>query len=198
MPEEGLVTCRRSGANQKSMELVPSADFWREAHFGKTKRQAETEAGVAGSGFANWTCRCLGRCVAGCSQGSWSRRTPAMRPCFLPNEGKEGVNAGRGESTSVLTTRLKDLLISIGVEKNEVFQYSCHSAKATLLSWCAKAGMKMEDGRLLSGHVKLGQRVPLEYSRDVLAGPIRRLETLIKQVRSGVFKLDASSVRALA
>ena len=66
--------------------------------------------------------------------------------------------------------------MNIGVDKVGVVANSSHSSKATMLSWPAKSGAKMEGRRLLGGHAKPGQKVLLEYSRDALAGPLRTSE----------------------
>ena len=43
-----------------------------------------------------------------------------------------------------------------------------HSGKATVLSWCAKAGMTKSTRRLLAGHVDPADRSVVTYSRDAL------------------------------
>ena len=70
-----------------------------------------------------------------------------------------------------------------------------HSCKATLLSWAAKAGMKLEDRRLLGGHAKPGQKSPLEKSRDALAGPLERMRHVLGEIRTGSFRLDQQRAR---
>ena len=63
--------------------------------------------------------------------------------------------------------------------------YGTHSCKATLLSWCAKAGLHHSVRRLLGAHVTQGDRSLLEYSRDALAEPLRLLGEVLSKVRAG-------------
>ena len=67
-----------------------------------------------------------------------------------------------------------------------------HSGKATVLSWCAKAGMTKSTRRLLGGHVDHADRGVVTYSRDALAGPMRQLQTLYRNIRLGSFDPDAT------
>ena len=67
-----------------------------------------------------------------------------------------------------------------------------HSGKATVLSWCAKAGMTKSTRRLLGGHVGPADRSEVTYSRDALAGPMRQLQTLYRNIRLGSFDPDAT------
>ena len=67
---------------------------------------------------------------------------------------------------------------------------TARSAKATLLPWAAKAGLPQGDRRLLGSHARPGDTSVLEYSRDALAGPLRRLDDLLGLVRSGAFCPD--------
>ena len=68
---------------------------------------------------------------------------------------------------------------------------STHSAKATLLSWAAKAGLSYED-RLVMGYHSIPGRMALVYSRDGSARALRLLQDLLKQVRAGRFVPEAS------
>ena len=77
------------------------------------------------------------------------------------------------------------ILRQCGMEDDDLEGITSHSCKATLLSWAAKAGMKLEDRRLLRGHAKPGQKVPLEYSRDALAGPLERMRHVLGEIRAG-------------
>ena len=67
-----------------------------------------------------------------------------------------------------------------------------HSCTATVLSWLAKAGSRLEDRRLLGGHARPGDRTVLEYSRDALAGPLRVVTQLYARIRCGDFAPDAT------
>ena len=61
-----------------------------------------------------------------------------------------------------------------------------HSAKATCLSWCAKANLGM-DTRTILGHHSLGGRKSVAtYSRDLQSGPLKELASLLECIREGV------------
>ena len=65
-----------------------------------------------------------------------------------------------------------------------------HSAKATCLSWCAKANLGM-DTRTILGHHSLGGRKSVAtYSRDLQSGPLKELASLLECIREGHFKPD--------
>ena len=65
-----------------------------------------------------------------------------------------------------------------------------HSAKATCLSWCAKANLGM-DTRAILGHHSLGSRKSAAtYSRDLQSGPLKELVSLLECIREGHFKPD--------
>ena len=70
-----------------------------------------------------------------------------------------------------------------------------HSCKATLLSWCAKAGVNHTSRRLLGGHAKPKDTSVLEYSRDALAGPLRDLGRVLDLVRSKRFQPEGGCAR---
>ena len=85
---------------------------------------------------------------------------------------------------------LRRILRQCGMEDADFEGITSHSCKATLLSWAAKAGMNLEDRRLLGGHAKPGQKVTLEYSRDALAGPLERMRHVLGEIRTGGFRPD--------
>ena len=65
-----------------------------------------------------------------------------------------------------------------------------HSAKATCLSWCAKANLGM-DTRTILGHHSLGGRKSVAtYSRDLQSGPMQELVSLLESIREGHFQPD--------
>lgn len=68
---------------------------------------------------------------------------------------------------------LRRLSGSAGVEPDAMKNSGSHSLKATALSWAAKAAVAKSHRRLLGGHVKLGGRSMLEYTRDELDQPLR-------------------------
>lgn len=91
-----------------------------------------------------------------------------------------------------LTVWERELLIKAGMDRQEAARYSSHSGRATGLSWAAKAGVKKEYRRLLGGHAKPGDMSVLEYSRDALETPLRKLIKVYSMIRSKEFDPDAS------
>ena len=57
--------------------------------------------------------------------------------------------------------------------------------KSTLLSWLAKYGSLKEDRKILGGHVSSDDVSVFTYSRDALAGPLKRQDEMLQMVRSG-------------
>ena len=64
--------------------------------------------------------------------------------------------------------------------------------QATALSWVAEAGSLLEDRKILDGHAARGDRMPLEYSWSVFAGPLARLETVTEATKKGQCDLGAT------
>ena len=61
-----------------------------------------------------------------------------------------------------------------------------HSAKRTALSWASKAGVS-EGDRAILGHHSGASKSVASYSRDLQAGPLRRLAEVYGDIRSGRF-----------
>ena len=66
-----------------------------------------------------------------------------------------------------------------------------HSAKRTALFWASKAGVSERD-RAILGHHSGTLKSVASYSRDLQAGPLRRLAEVYGDIRSGRFKPDLS------
>ena len=66
-----------------------------------------------------------------------------------------------------------------------------HCLKSTALSWAGKAGLGTEVRQVL-GHHSTGKKSHEIYNRDLLAEPLRQLETLLQRIRTGAFLPDAS------
>ena len=64
-----------------------------------------------------------------------------------------------------------------------------HSCKCTVLSWLAKRGDDWTDRMALGGHVTF-MKSAIVYSRDAMSRPVRVLESLLKDVRLGIFCPD--------
>jgi hypothetical protein len=110
---------------------------------------------------------------------------PAVAPGGAPA-------VGVGIASGQLNYLARELFEHLGVNGDFAVAFTSHSCKATLLSWMAKAGESMEARRLLGGHARPGEKAPLEYSRDALAGPLRRATRLIMAVRLGIFDPDCT------
>ncbi len=87
---------------------------------------------------------------------------------------------------------LREILIDAGIPPDEASAYGTHSLKATMLSWCAKAGMPKGARRLLGGHAAHRDKSVLEYSRDALAEPLRLLGDVLDKISTGEFHPDAT------
>ena len=87
---------------------------------------------------------------------------------------------------------LKDLLALGGAGIGSIANVGTHSCKATLLSWLAKYGADPMDRRLLGGHQAPNDKSLMHYSRDCLAGPLRRLAVMLSDIRCGRFNPDSS------
>ncbi len=105
--------------------------------------------------------------------------------CCSPRDADAGVSPMR---TSEANRWLRYLCGVAGVPAI----YGTHSCKATLLSWCAKGGVKGGDRRLLGAHAAVKDRSMLEYSRDAMGQPLRSLDSILEAVRSGAFLPDST------
>ena len=74
--------------------------------------------------------------------------------------------------------------------KGPLTSLATHSAKATLLSWMAKANVEISLRRLAGYHVIPGDKSALEYSRDAAAPVLRQVEALFIAIRSECFNPD--------
>ena len=66
-----------------------------------------------------------------------------------------------------------------------------HCLKSTALSWAGKAGLGIEVRQVL-GHHSTGKKSHEIYNRDLLAEPLRQLESLLQRIRTGAFLPDTS------
>ena len=112
--------------------------------------------------------------------------------CLMPEPlAEDAFGEGRIEAGQA-TEWMRHILVKLGFEAATLLNVGSHSCKATLLSACAKAGVPREVRRTLGGHAIPGDRSVDEYSRDVLADPLRQLGLLLAQIRSGEFQPDSS------
>ena len=68
---------------------------------------------------------------------------------------------------------------------------TAHSLKRTCLSWANKRGFDPRDKLILGGHAHDAPMVD-RYGDDFAARPLRLLEELLSEIRSGAFRPDAS------
>ena len=73
---------------------------------------------------------------------------------------------------------------------DDLLGVTTHSLKATLLSWAAKASMDTLERTILGYHSTGVNCSTLSYSRDAMAGPLRSLQGLLRNIRVGKFNPD--------
>jgi len=92
-------------------------------------------------------------------------------------------------STETGSFILRDFLLKSAEGKD---QFGTHSAKATLLSWLAKAGVDLDTRRMLGYHAAPKDKSVIEYSRDAMAQPLREAGKVLMMIRRGEFRPDAT------
>jgi hypothetical protein len=95
-----------------------------------------------------------------------------------------------GEAILWMTEILRSRGPLIAVSQGQVF--GTHSAKATLLSWAAKAGVPAADRKFLGHHCNGQEETVLAYSRDSMAGPLRRLRVVLDDIAARRFLPDST------
>jgi hypothetical protein len=83
-----------------------------------------------------------------------------------------------------------EILRKMNVELPAAGDNGTHKSKTTLLSWCAKAFMPVEDRRLLGYHAATADDTSMVYSRDAAAGPLYKLGEILTHVRTRRFRPD--------
>lgn len=112
------------------------------------------------------------------------------RGAVLPRPAENGLLTGRTVTSTEVTDWLnKSLERLLGDVPSGL---TSHGLKATLLSWCARAGMSEPDRHVPGGHTMSGKRSMACYSRDMLAAPVYRMEQVVKTVKLGTFCPDSS------
>ena len=109
---------------------------------------------------------------------------------FVPMPNGDGTWSECRVSSSAATTQLREVLAYLGTDRKRLENVGTHSLKSTLLSWCAKAGVSMDDRRLLGNHIQKKDISVLTYSRDTLSAPLRRLKYVVGRVRDKTFCPD--------
>ena len=108
---------------------------------------------------------------------------------FLPAPSHYGGWCQRALTAGEAGAWLREVLRAAGFDGVDK---ASHSAKATLLSWCAKAGVDPPTRLTLGYHVGASSNTLLHYSRDALSGPLRTLNKVINAVISKRFDPDVS------
>ena len=106
----------------------------------------------------------------------------------MPAPNSEGEATKRPLSTSEMKLWAIHLLQRAGHDLGNR-RISSHSCKTTMLSYASKFGLPWEDRLILGGHVG-HLRSAVTYSRDALAGPLRKLSTMIEAICLGRFMPD--------
>ena len=75
----------------------------------------------------------------------------------------------RPVTSTQLNSCTTDFLVTIDVFGDVANMFGSHSCKSNMLSWLGKASVCMADRRLLGGHAKLGEQMPLTCSCDASA-----------------------------
>ena len=106
---------------------------------------------------------------------------------FFPAPAIHGGFCKRPLTAGEATSWLREILRSHSLPCEGLTSHGC---KATLLSWCAKQGVEPAVRLLLGYHVGASSNTLLHYSRDALAGPLARLNDVVRQVVLGRFRPD--------
>ena len=111
--------------------------------------------------------------------------------CVMPAPDSEGRPLARALESDEAGCWLRLLLGEKTVRSESSRAISTHSMKATMLSFAAKRGHSHQDRLSLGHHVHPYQMADV-YARDAAARDLRLLDSLIREVRSGIFKPDES------
>ena len=100
-------------------------------------------------------------------------------------------------STGEAITFLRELIGLTGMFA-EAQRYTCHSAKATVLSWMAKSNqMDFNSRRLLGHHMASDASSTLTYSRDEMIRLHAQVHKVLQLIRNAEFDPDLSRVERL-
>ena len=100
------------------------------------------------------------------------------------------VNGRRGLKSGEATNLLREFL-ALNADGRDLNAVSSHSCKATVLSWSSKFGLDEYTRSVLGRHVSATVSSSALYARDLCIEPVRKLQELIKQIATGVFRPDA-------
>ena len=103
----------------------------------------------------------------------------------------------RPMATGEAVTFLREFITMCGVGST-AHLYTCHSAKATVLSWAAKSNMMdFESRRLLGHHLAPGAASVLTYARDEMVRLQHGVYKILQTISQGDFDPDLSRVARL-
>lgn len=108
----------------------------------------------------------------------------------MPSPDDQGLPTFRPVSTSEAKEWMHMILTKQGHNIAD-FRISPHSLKATFLSFLAKRGCLFED-RLALGYHTNNLKMALTYNRDAASRPLRVVEDLIQEIKTGLFRPDAT------
>ena len=94
-------------------------------------------------------------------------------------------------STQCTTSSEVGKLLKLALNTDDKLVRS-HSLKVTLLSWCSKGGIPLEERKILGHHMDKSHRSAFTYGRDNAAPALRSLCELLKKVKQGRFKPDST------
>eukprot|EP00435_Cladocopium_sp_Y103_P055737 s2737_g18.t1 len=100
---------------------------------------------------------------------------------LLPAPRLDGTFCARPLTTSEAATWLRGLLQGTG----HYDTFRSHSMKATLLGWCAKAGLDKESRAVLGHHCSALNGSEVVYSRQLQIRALRKLEMILRRIRAG-------------
>lgn len=101
---------------------------------------------------------------------------------LLPAPKIGGGFCARPLTTPEMSKWLRQLLK--GTSNSEIFR--AHSLKATVLGWCARAGLDKEVRAVLGHHCGAVTGSDVVYSRSLQVRPIRKLQMLLRLIRIGM------------
>ena len=112
---------------------------------------------------------------------------PIFRP---PTSDSVDALCRRGLKSGEATNLLREFL-ALNADGRDLNAVSSHSCKATVLSWSSKFGLDEYTRSVLGRHVSATVSSSALYARDLCIEPVRKLQELIKQIATGVFRPDA-------
>ena len=86
----------------------------------------------------------------------------------------------------------RSILVKMGITEAASEHFGTHTAKATLLSWAAKADLSPQHRKLLGAHVDKDDMSMTTYARDAMAGPLGKLRLVLEAIQERRFNPDAS------